>query len=162
MNELFGIKYQVSMTPKLWNSKNICGDIVRASGRQEIVPWIYTKEKDVDVIAKYLDGGEVASVVKKLPDGSTSVVLGVPEVNASLWPSLLTLSNIHQYVEGEAYVRANEKMLMVYMPRGGTYTIRLPRKATVVDLFGDMKPLKNTDRFTIKVKTHQTRLFELK
>ena len=163
MRELFGMDYKVSWQPRLWTNKNIYGETARSSGRTDMVPWIYTEDKNTEVLSNYTGDNKIASVVKKLPGGSFSVVLGVPEVNKALWPYLLTLSKNHQYAEGDVFVLANERMLMIYMPKAGKYTIRLPRKAAVTDLFGDMKPLGKTDRFTLTVtKDHQTRLFELK
>lgn len=162
MSELTGINYKVSMMPKLWCVKNPFGNQERSSGNANFHPWIYTTEKDVEVIATYADGGEAANVMKTLPDGSISVVLGVPMNRWEYWPYLLTLSKVHQYVEGTVLVRANERMLMVSPYAPGEYTIRLPRKATVIDLFGDMEPLVGVKEFKLKAKDHQTRLFELR
>lgn len=162
MSELTGINYKVSMKPKLWCVKNPFGNLERSSGKANFHPWIYTTEKDVEVIATYADGGEAANVMKTLPDGSISVVLGVPMSRWEYWPYLLTLSKVHQYAEGTVLVRANERMLMVSPYAPGEYTIRLPRKATVIDLFGDMEPLVGVKEFKLKAKDHQTRLFELR
>ena len=164
MSELTGIDYKASHTPKLWFAKDSLGFKEDASQRnKEFLPWIYTEDKNVDVLGTYVNGGEVANAKKTLADGSISAVLGVPVVRREYWPTLMTLSNVHRYAKAEVLIRANDKMLMVYMPKAGEYAITLPRKASqVVDLFGDMRPLHDVSSFVLKAKGQETRLFELK
>jgi hypothetical protein len=98
-----------------------------------VAPRFYSDDPGAKVLGTAAELDKPGLVVKK-QDGWTSVYSSAPILPAVLLRAIAREAGCHIYSDGGDVVVANREILSIYSPKGGTRTIRLPRKCTVVDL----------------------------
>jgi len=110
-------------------------------------------------------GGDVHSTkpafaVKKMDDW-TSVYCSLPVLPPTVIRNIAREAGVHIYSEMNDFVAANNWLLTVCASCDGPRTIRLPRKATVIDAMTDAVVARRTDRLKVKMTFGESRVWRL-
>lgn len=97
----------------------------------------------------------------KQQDGWTSVYSSAPVLPAALLRNIARTAGCHIYTDTGDIVYADEDFLALYAVKGGERTIRLPRKARVVDVFDNRTVSARTSSFPLKMEANSARIFSL-
>ena len=136
MKELTGIDLRgdgdrIPMNAKLEKDKSVLGH-----GDWRESPWVYCRDKNVEVLARYSFNQAVAVAAKKLPNRTWSIFAGVPITRGDVWTMLLDKLNIHCYTrDNSIVVNGNRKLLMVHTAKSGVVELNMPavpRKVTEI------------------------------
>jgi len=100
-------------------------------------------------------------VVKKQPDGWTSVYSSAPILPAALLRNILRVSGGHIYSEANDVVYGNKNFLCLHAPAGGIRKVRLPQKARIIDLLENRVLSDKADEFELRLEPNSSRLLGL-
>jgi hypothetical protein len=81
---------------------------------------------------------------------------------AALLREIAAAAGVHIYVESDDTVYANRSLLSLVVNRPGPRTIRLPRPATVDDLFSGETVVENAGEFEVDMPQNSTRLWRVR
>jgi hypothetical protein len=128
---------------------------------QAFAPVVWADDPGAQVLGK-LAGGERAGLVVKQTNGWTSIFSAAPVLPAGLLRKLARDAGAHIYVDGDDTVYANASLLSLFADTAGTRTIRLPKPATVEDLFSGETVAKDGTEFQVDMPSESTRLWRVK
>ena len=111
------------------------------------------------VIWRYSDGNPGLA---KIPQGkSTSLFYGGWQMDQAFIRDVLKKAGVFVYSDSNDPTEANEKLFTLHARYAGTKIVRLPRRTTVLDVFGRRIVSRNVDKFSFDAKLHTTYLFYL-
>jgi len=128
---------------------------------QAFAPVVWADDPEAQVLGK-LAGSERAGLVVKQMDGWTSIFSAAPVLPARLLRKLARDAGVHIYVDGDDTVYANASLLSLFVDNAGTRTVRLPKRATVTDLFSGETIAEEATEFRVEMGGESTRLWRLK
>lgn len=126
-----------------------------------ISPRFIVNDPDARVLGFLRDFNKPGLAVKDM-DGWTSVYSSAPIVPAELLRNIARESGCHVYSEENDVIYANENFLGIYSPGGGQRSIRLPKKATIIDLIEKKEISSGKSEFQLQMKANEAKLFYLK
>jgi hypothetical protein len=88
----------------------------------------------------------------------TSVYIGSPAPNAAVLRAIAHASGVHQYVQGDDIVYANQSMIAIHTREAGPRTIRLRRPGDAYEAFDDLLLARGVTEFTLDIPATTTRL----
>jgi len=124
-------------------------------------PVVWADDVDAEVLGT-LAGSERPGLVAKEMDGWTSVFSAAPIVPAAVLRSIAADAGAHIYVDSDDTVYANRSLLSLTVNEGGPREVRLPRPATVIDLFTEDVVVEQGTSFTVDMAEKSTALWRLK
>jgi hypothetical protein len=98
--------------------------------------------------------------VKKMPDW-TSVYCSVPVLPPAVIRNIAREAGVHIYCDNNDFVAANNGLLCVCAASDGPRTIRLPKKAKVVDALTGEVVKRHTAAFEVEMQYGETRVWKL-
>ncbi len=125
-----------------------------------IQPRFWSDDPKAEVLGK-LAGLKKPGLVVKPQAGWTSVYSSAPILPAALLRNIARASGCHIYSDADDVIYASRSFLCIYAPRGGARVIRLPQKATVVDLLDQRILAKEAEEFELKLASHGSVLLRL-
>ncbi len=162
----------MALRPQPWNSRG--GSVpteargafakrlrgVKRLGTDELLNPLYAvSDPQATALAEYSATGAASLAVRENPGGWKSVFIGDPALSPELLRGLLTYAGVTAYGGGEDIVYASsDGVLTLHGASAGTRTIALPRRASVLDVFGDTIVASGTRSFRIPVRARETRL----
>lgn len=125
----------------------------------KINPVLVVDDSQASVLARYMEGGQVGFAMKRFP-GWTSVYIGSTNVQAYVLRALAGLAGAHLFVEGEdIIVYANESFIALHTERTGSRTVKLVKKADVVEVFDGRAMGAGVASFIDDLPIHKTTLY---
>ena len=123
-------------------------------------PALLPDDPEATVVAVYHDG-RPAIAVKRFEDW-TAVYCAQSQLNPQFIRNLAKLAKIHEYIDTEDVVWANQSMLAVCVDKPGPRTIKLPRPAKVTELYSNkIISAEPVTSFTADFPENATLLFRL-
>jgi len=167
MQDLTGIRLKVQPLPTAMHTRILSGSPLTAGAEAtdcfpksfDLYPAILPQDLDAVPLGILADG-RPSIVARKFADW-TAVYCASAPIPAALLRSLARAAGAHVYVETPDAVWASRDLLAVSVHKAGPRTIRLPRRATVTDLFTGEEVARDTDVFTTPFADRATRLFRL-
>jgi len=98
--------------------------------------------------------------VKSFPDW-TSVYAPGPVIPSSVLREIARLAGCHIYSESDDPLFCSWSYLAMHARTAGTKTFRLPRKCVVKDALTGKTLASDADGFSVEMKQHETRIFEM-
>ncbi len=126
-----------------------------------ISPRFYADDPEATVLGLMGAGVDQPGLVVKEVDGFTSIFSGAPILPSSLLRSIAREAGVHVYSDADDVVTANRSFLSLYAPHGGTRNVRLPERATVVDLLEDRVLATDVIEFELELAENTAVLFRL-
>jgi hypothetical protein len=123
----------------------------------EVYPLFYVDDSAATVLGRYLHGEQPAFAVRRFADW-TSVYIGSPAPNAAVLRAIAHASGVHQYVQGDDIVYANQSMIAIHTREAGPRTIRLRRPGDAYEAFDDLLLARGVTEFTLDIPATTTRL----
>ncbi|MFA6547284.1 MAG: hypothetical protein WCS99_22895, partial [Limisphaerales bacterium] len=164
MAELTGIKLRLSREPAALRVTLKPGhpltaglDGVVYGGDRQTSPVCYADDPDAKVVGTLPDG-RPGFVIKEHGDW-TAVYSSAPLLPAELLRGMAKLAGVHIYVDGGDVVWASRQLLAVSVKEAGVRNIRLPRKASVRDLYRGTKIGDDIESFSVSFEDRATRVF---
>ncbi|NLX97283.1 MAG: hypothetical protein GXY83_14005, partial [Rhodopirellula sp.] len=121
------------------------------------LPLIYSADSQAVVLGTLPDGKP--GLVVKQHEGWTAIHSAAPLLPAALLRQIARQAGVHLYVETDDVVWAARDLVAVCVKDPGSRKIRLPRKATVLDLFLGEKIGAGIDVFQAEFPGGATRVF---
>jgi len=125
---------------------------------QPLGPVIYADDPSATVLGKLVGSDRAGLVVRRFPTWA-SVYSAAPVLPARLLRNLAAAAGAHIYVDSDDVVYANRSLLSLTVNAPGPRTVRLPRPATVEDLFTGETVGEKLSEFAIKMPGQSTRLW---
>ena len=122
-------------------------------------PVVFADDPDATVVGTLPAG--LAGLVVKEADGWTAIHSAAPMLPASLLRRIALHAGVHLYIETEDVVWASQDLVAVSVREPGTRSVRLPRRATVRDLYTGEQVGRDTDAFEADFADRATRVFAL-
>ena len=123
-------------------------------------PALLPDDPEAIILAVYPDGRPAIAV--RQYDNWTAVYCAQSQLSAEFIRNLAKLAGIHQYIDTQDVVWANESMLAVCVDKTGPRRIRLPRPAKVTELYsGNVISEEPVTSFTVYFPENATLLFKL-
>ena len=113
--------------------------------------------EDVTVLGRYEDGS--VGLAAKKTGKATNIFCGAYQFDMPFLLELLKKSGVHIYTESTDIVETNTHLLMLHARFGGKKEITLPRRTTVLDVYGRQIIGKDIDSFSFEAPLHSTSLF---
>ena len=113
---------------------------------------------DADETLGTYASGRTGVAVKKV-GGSTSVFAGPWQLDVPFFRDVLGRAKVHVWCESDDPVEAADDLFTLHARFPGVKTVRLPRKATVVDLFSRRVVARSVSEFSFTATLHSTHLF---
>ena len=101
-----------------------------------------------------------AFAVKQM-DSWTSVYCSVPVLPPAVVRNIAREAGVHIYSDMDDFVAANNWLLTVSAAIGGQRTLRLPRKATIVDAMNDTIVQRDSDTIRVDMKFGETNIWKI-
>ncbi len=121
------------------------------------LPVCYADDAAATVLGA-LENGKPGLVVKE-GKGWTSVFSSGPLLPARLMRNIAQSAGVHTYIDTEDVVWASKELLAVCVKDAGKRTVRLPKQATVRDLYSGEVVGKGADAFEADFADRATRVF---
>ena len=136
---------------------------------KDLSPFFYVDDPAVTVLgmASCREGGQMAGGTRKPGfavrtfDSWTSVYCSVPVLPPAVLRNIAREAGVHIYTDTDDAVAANDWMLCVCAASDGPRTIRLPKRATVVDALSGETTAKDASHFEVDMKYGETRVWKL-
>ena len=156
MEELTGMAF--AQMPGL----TVPGVTLKADGRymgmpsEKVAQAFYPVRPD-EVLGTYADGhpGLAASKV----GSSQTIFSGTWQLDVPFIRWLAVRAGAHVWCETDDPIEANDALFTLHARSPGIKTVHLPRKATVVDVFGKRIVARDADTFTFSATFHSSHLF---
>ena len=127
---------------------------------QTLRPAFRVADRDVEVLAIWAGGRDVAVAAKEMPWGR-SVYCALPLVPARFLRALLAAAGGHIYCAGEGVLMANSGLLAFHTRSGGRRTFRLVHEVDVVDAVEGKAVARATRAFTVDLPPRSTTIYRL-
>ena len=140
----------------------VAGVIVKSDGRYmgmpkaKVAQMFYPVHPD-EVLGTYLDGHPGLTLSKV--GNSQSFFSGTWQLDVPFIRMLVTRAGAHVWSDSDDPIEANDALFTLHARSSGMKTVHLPRKATVVDVFGRRIVAYDMDRFTFQADLHSSHLF---
>lgn len=159
MKELTGIGFVKAPSPML-AGVTMEGPGGRFMGMplKPVSPLFYPLRPD-RVIGRYSDGNPGLAEIRQ--GKSTSIFYGGWQMDQAFIRDVLKKAGVFVYSDSNDPTEANEKLFTLHARYAGTKIVRLPRRTTVLDVFGRRIVARNVDKFSFDAKLHTTYLFYL-
>jgi hypothetical protein len=108
----------------------------------------------------YFDVLRPAFAAKKT-DSWTSIYCSVPVLPPAVVRNIAREAGVHIYSDADDFVAANNWLLTVSAAVGGQRTLRLPRKATVIDAMNDSIVQRDSDMICVDMKFGETNIWKV-
>jgi hypothetical protein len=126
-----------------------------------VSPRFYADDPEATVLGTMGAGlGRPGLVVKEV-DGFRSIFSGAPILPSSLLRGIARSAGVHIFSDADDVVTANRHFLSIYAPKGGTRTVRLPERATVVDLIDQRTIAREVTEFDLEMEENTAVLLKL-
>ena len=126
-----------------------------------ISPRFYSEDGEAIVLGKLAGVDKPGLVVKRQPDGWTSVYSSAPILPAALLRNIVRAAGGHIYSDANDVVYANKNTLCIYSPAGGMRMVRLPTSLRVVDLLDGAVFADGATEFPLTLAANSTVLLGL-
>lgn len=126
-----------------------------------IAPRFYIDDPKAAVLGMLRAGIDKPGLAVKDMDGWRSIYSAAPIVPSALLRGIARAAGVHVYSDADDVVTANENFLCLYAPKGGTRTVRLPRRATVVDLLDGRTLAREATEFPLEMAPNTAVLLKL-
>ena len=123
-----------------------------------VSPLFYPLRPD-KVLGRYSDGRPGLAEVRQ--GKSLSVFYGGWQMDQTFIRDMMKKAGVFVYSDSNDPAEANEKLFMLHARYAGRKTVRLPRRTTVLDVFGRRIVARNAAEFAFDAKLHCTYLFYL-
>ena len=110
-----------------------------------------------EVVGTYDNGRPGLAMVRT--GGSQSWFYGGWQVDVPFLLDLYRRAGVHVYCDTTDPVEANDRLVTLHARFPGRKTIRLPRKTTVLDVYGRRIIARGVDAFTFSAELHSSHLF---
>jgi hypothetical protein len=110
-----------------------------------------------EVLGRYANGVIGLGAVKT--DKATSVFCGTYCLETPLIRRIAESAGVFFFSDSGDAVEANDRFVTMHVRSAGVKTVRLPRKASVVDVFARKPVAQNVDMFTFDAQLHSSWLF---
>jgi hypothetical protein len=127
-----------------------------------VSPRFYSVDPEATVLGKLGAGIDKPGLVVKEMAGWRSIYSGAPILPASLLRGIAGQAGVHIYSDADDIVTANRNFLCIYAPKGGKRIVRLPERATVVDLIDGRTIAENVSEFDLEMAPNSSILLSLK
>lgn len=124
-------------------------------------PLFSVDDPEARTLGVYVENGLPGFASKKLGEWE-SVYLGFYPIPSGLLRSMAIHAGVHIYDSQDDVLYANASYLAIHSDKPGTRRIKLPVRATVVDLFGNTCLVKDARSFSVEMDGMDTKLFLLK
>ena len=159
MKELTGIGFVKAPSPMLAGvTMEGPGGGFMGMPLKPVSPLFYPLRPDM-VIGRYSDGNPGLAEIRQ--GKSTSIFYGGWQMDQAFIRDVLKKSGVFVYSDSNDPTEANEKLFTLHARYAGTKIVRLPRRTTVLDVFGRRIVARNVDKFSFDAKLHTTYLFYL-
>ncbi len=128
--------------------------------QSNLLPLIYTEDKDAEVLGIFPDSGKCALAVKDTGD-FTSIACGSKYLGADIVRAIARFAGCHIYTEENDVLYANKSFITFHAATGGEKTIRLPEAASAYELYERKYYSKSSREIHFKLKKGQTLMFRL-
>lgn len=125
-----------------------------------LLPLITENDDGAESVAYFLDSGKNALSVKDLGD-FTSVYCGSKYVNNEVVRAVAAFAGCHIYCDTNDVLYANKNYITFHASSGGEKLIRLPKKATVTELYEGKAYAECSDEIRFKIKRGETKMFRV-
>ena len=159
MKELTGMDFAKAPSPML-AGVTMEGPGGRFMGMPEtsVAPLFYPLRPD-KVLGRYSDGNPGLAEFRQ--NKANSIFYGGWQVDQTFIRDMLKTAGVFVYCDSNDPTEANEKLFTLHARYAGKKTVRIPRRTTVLDIFGRRIVARNADSFCFDAKLHTTYLFYL-
>jgi hypothetical protein len=126
-----------------------------------ISPRFYARDPQATVLGMLASGLNKPGLVVKQAGGWRSVFSSAPILPSALLRGIARAAGVHIYSDADDVVTANRNFLCIYAPKGGSRTVRLPQRATVVDLIAGRVIARNVTEFALALAENTSALLKL-
>jgi hypothetical protein len=126
-----------------------------------VSPRFYAQDPQATILGTLGAGLNKPGLVVKQVSGWRSVFSGAPILPSSLLRGIAREAGVHVYSDADDVVTANRNFLCLYAPKGGKRTVRLPQRATVVDLIDGRTIARNVTEFELAMAANTSVLLKL-
>ena len=126
-----------------------------------VSPRFYAADGEATVLGMLGAGINQPGLVVKQLRGWRSIFSGAPILPSSLLRGIAREAGVHIYSDADDVVTANRNFLCIYAPKGGTRTVRLPHRATVVDLLDGRTIARQVTQFELTMAENACVLLKL-
>lgn len=130
-----------------------------SAGHDKLSPMFAVSDKDVRVMARYVDGGRVA-VASKDMGGWTSVYCGVLQLPSSMLRDLARECGVHIYCDSNDLITAGNGLVGIHASSDGHKTLNMPNECELLDALTGAK-LGTGKSFEFDMKLGDTRLLRI-
>ena len=161
-NSLADMKALTGMEFGKMDGPTLAGVTMKDNGRYmgtpdfKIAQAFYPIDAEV-TLGTYADGRP--GVAMKKIGGSCNYFSGVWQLDMPFIRAVVHGSGAHIYCDSGDPVEANDALFTLHARFPGRKTVRLPHKATVLDVFNNRIIARDTDTFTFHAPLHSTHLF---
>ena len=127
-----------------------------------VSPRFYADDPEAVVLGTMGAGIDKPGLVVKEADGYRSIFSSAPILPSSLLRGIARDAGVHVYSDADDVVTANRSFLSIYAPKGGIRTVRLPERATVVDLIDNRTLARDVMEFDLELAENTAVLLELR
>ena len=159
MKDLTGIDFEKAPSPMV-AGVTMEGPGGRFMGMPDtpVAPLFYPTKPD-RILGRYSDGNPGLAEIRQ--GKSVSIFYGGWQTDQAFIRDVLKKAGVFVYSDSNDPTEANEKLFTLHARYAGTKTVRLPRRTTVLDVFGRRIVARNVDKFNFDAKLHTTYLFYL-
>jgi hypothetical protein len=155
MDSLTGMRFE--KCEKAMDPAISCPDGMTHGATGHPVSPLFRVKGDVEVLGRYPDGNTAFAVAKT--GKARSVFYGSYHLDLPLLRKLASLGGVHRYVSSTDPVEANDDFFTLHARFAGKKTVRLPKRTSVYDVFGDRLVAKDVEEFSFDAPLHSSWLF---
>ncbi len=159
MKDLTGIDFAKAPAPMLAGvTKDGEGGRFMGMPAPQVSPLFYPTAPD-RVLGRYSDGNPGLAEIRQ--GKSTAIFYGGWQMDQTFIRDVVKKAGVFVYCDSNDPTEANERLFTLHARYAGAKTVRLPRRTTVLDVFGRRIVARDADRFTFDARLHATYLFYL-
>ena len=156
MKELTGIDFELMPYP-MSSAATFADKRVMGTPYAEVTPLFAAKNFGVEVLARYKNG-KPAVVAKKIGK-ALSVFSGAWQLDMEFIAEMLKRAKVYRYITTPDAFDACTDLAVLHARYPGKKVIKLPKKATVIDVEKKVLVGKNIDRIESSFDLHQTKCY---
>ena len=156
MKQLTGFTFKQAkkhLMPALYLPNNIC----YGAPTVKVKPIFSVENKNAKVIGKYEDNSTGLASLKV--GNSLSYFYGSWQLDLRFLSNVLKESGVHVFSNTGDPLEANESLVVLHARTPGKKTIKLKRKADILDIYENKIIAKNTNIFEFNAQLHETKVF---
>ena len=156
MRELTGIEFGKTEAPAVAGVRMVEDGSFMGTPECKVSPLFYPLAPD-KTFGTYEDGRPGLAGVKV--GRSKNYFFGGWQFDQRFIRLMLRQAGVHMYCASDDPVEANDSLFTLHARTEGVKTVRLPRRATVVDVFARKIVARDVDSFSFRAKIHSSHLF---